>query len=80
MPLLEYWIIPLKSSFLFYFNLHECRSAQFEHTVVITSDGVEILTTLPEEGNVWLQLLFCDNKTLSKEPERWYHFKRMCLV
>ncbi|XP_062336957.1 methionine aminopeptidase 1D, mitochondrial [Osmerus eperlanus] len=25
------------------------RSAQFEHTVVITSDGVEILTKLPEE-------------------------------
>ncbi|XP_061653924.1 methionine aminopeptidase 1D, mitochondrial isoform X4 [Phyllopteryx taeniolatus] len=27
------------------------RSAQFEHTVVITSDGVEILTKLPEEDN-----------------------------
>lgn len=26
-----------------------CRSAQFEHTVVITSDGVDILTRLPEE-------------------------------
>ncbi|GAA6070497.1 methionine aminopeptidase 1D, mitochondrial isoform X1, partial [Tachysurus ichikawai] len=25
------------------------RSAQFEHTVVITSDGVEILTKLPDE-------------------------------
>ncbi|XP_070830256.1 methionine aminopeptidase 1D, mitochondrial isoform X1 [Chaetodon trifascialis] len=28
------------------------RSAQFEHTVVITSDGVEILTKLPEESNL----------------------------
>uniref|UniRef100_A0A4W6EZ83 Methionine aminopeptidase n=1 Tax=Lates calcarifer TaxID=8187 RepID=A0A4W6EZ83_LATCA len=27
------------------------RSAQFEHTVVITSDGVEILTKLPEESD-----------------------------
>uniref|UniRef100_A0A8C4GTZ8 Methionine aminopeptidase n=1 Tax=Dicentrarchus labrax TaxID=13489 RepID=A0A8C4GTZ8_DICLA len=27
------------------------RSAQFEHTVVITSDGVDILTKLPEESN-----------------------------
>lgn len=26
-----------------------CRSAQFEHTVVITSDGVDILTKLPAE-------------------------------
>lgn len=26
-----------------------CRSAQFEHTVVITSDGVDILTKLPDE-------------------------------
>ncbi|XP_070701378.1 methionine aminopeptidase 1D, mitochondrial [Pempheris klunzingeri] len=28
------------------------RSAQFEHTVVITSDGVDILTKLPEESNL----------------------------
>ncbi|KAM4551286.1 methionine aminopeptidase 1D, mitochondrial [Odontesthes bonariensis] len=28
------------------------RSAQFEHTVVITSDGVEILTKLPAEGHL----------------------------
>ncbi|KAJ3595301.1 hypothetical protein NHX12_004605 [Muraenolepis orangiensis] len=27
------------------------RSAQFEHTVVITSDGVDILTKLPEESS-----------------------------
>ncbi|KAM9789357.1 methionine aminopeptidase 1D, mitochondrial [Neosynchiropus ocellatus] len=27
------------------------RSAQFEHTVVITADGVEILTELPEESD-----------------------------
>lgn len=30
----------------------QCRSAQFEHTVVITSNGVDILTKLPEEGCV----------------------------
>ncbi|KAK1878984.1 Methionine aminopeptidase 1D mitochondrial [Dissostichus eleginoides] len=30
------------------------RSAQFEHTVVITSDGVDILTKLPEEENLEL--------------------------
>ncbi|XP_017312922.1 methionine aminopeptidase 1D, mitochondrial isoform X1 [Ictalurus punctatus] len=29
--------------------LHTFRSAQFEHTVIITSDGVEILTKLPDE-------------------------------
>ncbi|XP_068605137.1 methionine aminopeptidase 1D, mitochondrial [Brachionichthys hirsutus] len=28
------------------------RSAQFEHTVVITSDGVDILTELPEENHL----------------------------
>ncbi|XP_037643473.1 methionine aminopeptidase 1D, mitochondrial isoform X2 [Sebastes umbrosus] len=28
------------------------RSAQFEHTVAITSDGVDILTKLPEESNL----------------------------
>ncbi|XP_059915520.1 methionine aminopeptidase 1D, mitochondrial [Gadus macrocephalus] len=28
------------------------RSAQFEHTVVITSDGVDILTKLPEESSL----------------------------
>lgn len=28
------------------------RSAQFEHTVVITSDGVKILTKLPEEDSL----------------------------
>lgn len=30
-----------------------CRSAQFEHTVAITSDGVDILTKLPEESDLW---------------------------
>ncbi|KAG7464017.1 hypothetical protein MATL_G00182780 [Megalops atlanticus] len=30
-------------------SVDDKRSAQFEHTVVITSDGVEILTKLPEE-------------------------------
>lgn len=34
-----------------FFNGHSRRSAQFEHTVVITSDGVEILTKLPEESD-----------------------------
>uniref|UniRef100_A0A3Q2Y7Z7 Methionine aminopeptidase n=1 Tax=Hippocampus comes TaxID=109280 RepID=A0A3Q2Y7Z7_HIPCM len=29
----------------------DARSAQFEHTVAITSDGVEILTRLPEEDD-----------------------------
>ncbi|XP_056149365.1 methionine aminopeptidase 1D, mitochondrial [Lampris incognitus] len=28
------------------------RSAQFEHTVVITSDGVDVLTELPEESSL----------------------------
>lgn len=28
------------------------RSAQFEHTVVVTSDGVDVLTKLPEEESV----------------------------
>ncbi|KAG9329832.1 hypothetical protein JZ751_028941 [Albula glossodonta] len=30
-------------------SIDDKRSAQFEHTVVITSDGVEILTKLPDE-------------------------------
>lgn len=30
-------------------SVDDKRSAQFEHTVVITSDGVEILTKLPDE-------------------------------
>ncbi|XP_024922116.1 methionine aminopeptidase 1D, mitochondrial isoform X1 [Cynoglossus semilaevis] len=33
-------------------SVDDKRSAQFEHTVVITSDGVDILTKLPEENNV----------------------------
>ncbi|XP_041847513.1 methionine aminopeptidase 1D, mitochondrial isoform X2 [Melanotaenia boesemani] len=33
-------------------SVDDKRSAQFEHTVVITSDGVEILTKLPEESNM----------------------------
>jgi len=37
---------------LCFLNWHSCRSAQFEHTVVITSDGVDILTKLPEESNL----------------------------
>ncbi|XP_072513727.1 methionine aminopeptidase 1D, mitochondrial isoform X2 [Salminus brasiliensis] len=31
-------------------SMDDKRSAQFEHTVVITSDGVEILTKLPDEA------------------------------
>ncbi|KAF6727634.1 Methionine aminopeptidase 1D, mitochondrial [Oryzias melastigma] len=33
-------------------SVDDKRSAQFEHTVIITSDGVEILTKLPEESNL----------------------------
>ncbi|KAG2459129.1 MAP12 aminopeptidase, partial [Polypterus senegalus] len=32
-------------------SVDDKRSAQFEHTVVITSEGVEILTKLPEEDD-----------------------------
>ncbi|XP_055032199.2 methionine aminopeptidase 1D, mitochondrial isoform X1 [Misgurnus anguillicaudatus] len=31
-------------------SVDDKRSAQFEHTVVITCDGVEVLTKLPDEG------------------------------
>ncbi|XP_032421731.1 methionine aminopeptidase 1D, mitochondrial [Xiphophorus hellerii] len=33
-------------------SVDDKRSAQFEHTVLITSDGVKILTKLPEENNL----------------------------
>ncbi|XP_028283032.1 methionine aminopeptidase 1D, mitochondrial isoform X3 [Parambassis ranga] len=33
-------------------SVDDMRSAQFEHTVVITSDGVDILTKLPEESSL----------------------------
>lgn len=32
-------------------SVDDKRSAQFEHTVVITADGVDILTKLPEESS-----------------------------
>lgn len=40
-----------------------CRSAQFEHTVVITADGVDILTKLPEESSAsnWWALASAEN-------------------
>lgn len=33
-------------------SCYSCRSAQFEHTVVVTADGVDILTKLPEEDTL----------------------------
>lgn len=53
----------LTSSSVFY--LHSCRSAQFEHTVVITSDGVDILTKLPEESNLWPDVIYLLTSTPS---------------
>lgn len=46
------WVDTVTFCKLFVLPMCLCRSAQFEHTVVITADGVDILTKLPEEDNL----------------------------